>query len=88
MPFPDFYAPECGLKKALLGKQTRLFCSFHSTAICLRRGTGKICMSQPYVTKRGLGSGAWDFLAGAALVSPRQESRTLRAAQPLASLAG
>lgn len=36
-PFPDFWAHECGLEKTLPRKQTRLFCSFHSTAICLRQ---------------------------------------------------
>lgn len=37
MLFPDFCAYECGLKKTLLRKQNRLFCSFQSTTICLKQ---------------------------------------------------
>lgn len=37
--------PDCahqrGAGKALPGKQTRLFCSFHSTAICWRQGRSR-----------------------------------------------
>lgn len=67
-PFPDC-AHQCGIGKALSGKQTHLFCSFPSTAICSRQGRNRAELhSLPRVTKRGPGFGARHFLAEAALV--------------------